>query len=82
VSPHAWVYDGALLLPAIGIFAARASAQGWPWEDRWLLAVAFAIGLTWPFGGFIGLTAMPLLVLAVPFVLLRGAAPEMRRAVA
>ncbi len=82
VSPHAWVYDGTLLLPALGVFAARASERAWPWEDRWLLALAMAIGLTWPFGGFVGVTAMPLLVVAMPFVLLRGGPPEVRRAVA
>jgi hypothetical protein len=68
VSPHAWVYDGTLLLPAVGIFAARATRRGWPWQDRWLLAAAYAIGLTWALGGFVGLTLLPLLVVATPFV--------------
>jgi len=71
VSPHAWVYDGTLLLPAIAVFATRAARRGWPWQDRWLLAAAYGIGLTWAFGGFVGLTLVPLLVVAAPFVLLR-----------
>jgi hypothetical protein len=71
VSPHAWVYDGTLLLPAIAVFAARTRGRGWPWQDRWLLAVAYGIGLTWAFGGFVGLTLVPLLVVAAPFVLRR-----------
>jgi hypothetical protein len=70
VSPHAWVYDATLLLPALGVYAARAARRGWPWQDRWWLAAAFAIALTWPLGGFIGVTGLPLLVLAAPFALL------------
>jgi hypothetical protein len=70
VSPHAWVYDGTLILPAIGVFAARAGRRGWPWQDRWLLAAAYCIGLTWALGGFVGLTLVPLVVVATPFVLL------------
>jgi hypothetical protein len=83
VSPHAWVYDATLLLPGVAVFARNASARGWPWQDRWLLAAAFAIGITWAFGGFVGITLVPLLVVAAPFVLLReerrqpsGRAPE------
>jgi hypothetical protein len=71
VSPHAWVYDATLLLPGIATFGRNASARAWPWQDRWLLAAAFAIGLTWAFGGFVGITLMPLIVVAAPFVLLR-----------
>jgi hypothetical protein len=70
VSPHAWVYDATLLLPALGVLAARAARRGWPWADRWWLALAFGIGLTWSLGGFVGVTAMPLLVLATPFAIL------------
>ncbi len=71
VSPHAWVYDATLLLPGIAVFARNASMRGWPWQDRWLIAAAFVIGLTWAFGGFVGITLVPLLVVAAPFVLLR-----------
>ena len=70
ISPHAWVYDATLLLPALGVLAARAAARGWPWRDRWWLAAAFGIALTWALGGVVGVTAMPLLVLAAPFALL------------
>ena len=70
VSPHAWVYDATLLLPALGILAARAARRGWPWRDRWWLALAYGIALTWPLGGFVGFTLVPLLVLAAPFALL------------
>lgn len=70
ISPHAWVYDATLLLPALGVLAARAARRGWPWRDRWLFAGAFAIGLTWPIGGFVGLTLVPVVVLCVPFALL------------
>jgi hypothetical protein len=70
VSPHAWVYDATLLLPAVAVFAARSHQRGWPWRDRWWLAIAYGIGLAWSLGGFVGLTAMPLLVLATPFALL------------
>jgi alpha-1,2-mannosyltransferase len=71
ISPHAWVYDATLLLPAVGVFASGATKRGWPWQDRWLLAVAYAIGLTWAIGGFVGLTLVPLLVMAAPIVLVR-----------
>ncbi len=70
VSPHAWVYDATLLLPALAVFAARSRERGWPWRDRWWLAIAYGIALAWSLGGFIGLTAMPLLVLTVPVALL------------
>jgi Glycosyltransferase family 87 len=71
ISPHAWVYDATLLLPALGVLAARAASRGWPWQDRWLIAAAYAIGLTWPLGGFVGITLVPLLVVAAPLILLR-----------
>ena len=70
ISPHAWVYDATLLLPALAIFAVRASRLGWPWRARWWLAIAFALGLTWPLGGLIGVTALPVVVVATPFALL------------
>ncbi len=70
ISPHAWVYDATLLLPALGVFAARSAARGWPWRDRWWIAAAYGICLTWALGGIAGVTAMPLLVLATPFALL------------
>lgn len=69
ISPHAWVYDATLLLPALGVLAARAASRGWPWRDRWWLAAAFGIALTWAVGGVVGVTAMPLVVLAMPFAL-------------
>jgi len=70
VSPHAWVYDAALLIPALGVFAARAARRGWPWRDRWWLAAAYGTALLWPIGGIIGVTAMPLVVVVVPIALL------------
>jgi hypothetical protein len=54
------------------VFAARAGGRGWPWQDRWLLAVAFAIGVAWPLGGFIGVTLLPVVVVATPLVLRSG----------
>ena len=57
ISPHAWVYDATLLLPALGVLAARAARRGWPWQDRWWLAAAFGIALLWPLGGVVGVTA-------------------------
>ncbi len=71
VSPHAWVYDATLLLPAVAVVASRAAARGWPWRDRWLLAAAYALAVTWPLGGFTGLTAVLPVVVVAPFVLLR-----------
>jgi len=76
VSPHAWVYDATLLLPAVGIFAARATRRGWPSRDRWTLAAAYAIGVTWPLGGLIGFTGLVVVVLAAPVVLLRDGTAE------
>lgn len=70
VSPHAWVYDATLLLPALAVLAARAAQRGWPWRDRWWIAGAYIIGLAWPLGGFLGFTLVPVLVLAAPFALL------------
>ena len=72
LSPHAWVYDATLLLPAVAVFAARAVARGWPWSDRWMLVVAFAVAVTWPLGGLVGITLVLPVVVAAPFVLLRG----------
>jgi alpha-1,2-mannosyltransferase len=79
ISPHAWVYDATLLLPALGVLAARAAARGWPWEDRWLVAGSFAIALTWPLGGVVGFTLVPLLVVGAPLLLLRTATPAEAR---
>jgi hypothetical protein len=73
ISPHAWVYDATLLLPALALIARDAAARGWPWPDRWLLAAAFAIGLTWIVGRFVGVTLVPVLVVVMPFVLSRRA---------
>ena len=69
ISPHAWVYDATLLLPALGVLAARAARRGWPWRDRWWLAGAFGLALLWPLGGVVGVTLMPLVVVVVPFAL-------------
>ena len=71
-SPHAWVYDATLLLPAIAVLAVRARERGWPWQDRWLFAAGYAIGLTWALGGFVGITLLPLVVIAIPILLVRG----------
>jgi hypothetical protein len=72
-SPHAWVYDATLLLPGIAVLALRAQRRGWPWQDRWLFAAGYGIGLTWALGGFVGITLVPLLVVAVPVLLIRTA---------
>jgi alpha-1,2-mannosyltransferase len=72
ISPHAWVYDATLLLPAVGVFARGAMRRGWPWQDRWLLVAAYVIGLTWALGGFVGITLVPLLVVGAPIVLVRA----------
>ena len=70
INPHAWVYDATLLLPAIGLFATRAAARGWPWQDRWLLALAYALAVTWPLGGLVGFVPLVVVVTAAPLVLL------------
>ena len=70
VSPHAWIYDATLLLPALGVFAVAAGRRGWPWQDRWLLVAAYGIVLLWPLGGFIGVATPLVVVLLVPAVLL------------
>jgi hypothetical protein len=80
VSPHAWVYDATLLLPALGVLAARAANRGWPWEARWLLAGSFAMVLCWPLGGLVGLTLVPLVVVLVPLALLRSSDQAVARA--
>jgi hypothetical protein len=70
ISPHAWVYDATLLLPAIAIFAAAATARGWPWQDRWLLAAAYTLALAWPLGRFVGIVPLVAVVTLAPAVLL------------
>jgi hypothetical protein len=70
ISPHAWIYDATLLLPALGIFAVAAGRRGWPWQDRWLLAAAYAVVLLWPLGGFIQIATPLVVVLLAPAVLL------------
>lgn len=70
ISPHAWVYDATLLLPSLAVMAARAQQRRWPWRDRWWIAAAYIIGLTWPLGGGLGFTLVPLVVVAAPFALL------------
>lgn len=68
--PRGFAYDATLLLPAMAVLVHDASRRGWPWQDRWLVAGAYAIALVWPVGGFLGLNPLALLVLAAPFVLL------------
>lgn len=68
--PRGFAYDATMLLPAVAVLARDAAARGWPWRDRWLLAVAYGIALLWPVGGFIGLNPLAILVLAAPFVLM------------
>jgi hypothetical protein len=70
VSPHAWTYDAAILLPALALFARDAARQGWRWQDRWLLALAYGAALLWPLGGVIGIVPLAPIVWLVPFVLL------------
>jgi hypothetical protein len=70
VSPHAWIYDATLLLPALGVFAVAAGRRGWPWQDRWLLAAAYGTVLLWPLGGFIGVATPLVVALLAPAVLL------------
>lgn len=66
LSPHLWVYDATLLLPAIGALAAMAGRAGWRAADRALLTLVFGAGALWPFGGFLGFTLVPLAVVAIP----------------
>lgn len=68
--PRGFAYDATMLLPAVAVLARDAALRGWPWQDRWLLAVAYGIALLWPIGGFIGLNPLAILVLAAPFVLM------------
>ena len=69
VLPHAWVYNATLLLPALAAFAAQAHRRRWPWQDRWVVAGAYAAGAIWPIGGLVGFTLLPLLVaLAIPLL--------------
>ncbi|HET7677211.1 MAG TPA: glycosyltransferase 87 family protein [Candidatus Limnocylindrales bacterium] len=70
ISPHAWVYDATLLLPAVAVVAAEAARRGWPWQDRWLLAAGYGLALLWPLGGVLGLTPVLPVVLAAPFLLM------------
>jgi hypothetical protein len=80
ISPHAWIYDGTFLLPALGVFAVAAGRRGWPWPDRWLLAAGYGIALLWPLGGFVGVATPLVVVLLAPGVLL-GWGPLRRFAV-
>jgi hypothetical protein len=66
LSPHAWVYDATLLLPALGAWAALAGRSGWPALERLLLTLTFAGAALWPIGGVLGISAVPLIVVGVP----------------
>lgn len=70
MSPHAWVYDATLLLPALAVIAANAARLGWPWQHRWLLATAYLLAAAWPVGGVLGVTPVAAAVLLTPPVLL------------
>ena len=70
VSPHAWVYDATLLLPALAVFTAGAAERRWPWQDRWLLAAAYGLALLWPLGGFVGIVPLVAVVTLAPAALL------------
>ena len=58
------------MLPAVGLFVVAGARRGWPWQDRWLLAAAYALALLWPLGGFIGFVPFALVVWLAPLVLL------------
>jgi alpha-1,2-mannosyltransferase len=70
VSPHAWTYDATLLLPALALVAADAAERGWPWRDRWLLAIVYTAGLLWPLGGVVGFVPLAPIVWVAPLFLL------------
>lgn len=86
VSPHLWVYDATLLLPAIGLWVVVARRAGWPRPESILLAGTFVAAALWPLGGVLGLTALPVVVAGVPLMLARAlgllghVAPEGRAA--
>jgi hypothetical protein len=67
VDPHAWVYDATVLLPALGLAGVAAARAGWPRRAVVPLVLAFAAGSGWAFGGFAGITALPLVVAWLPF---------------
>jgi hypothetical protein len=71
VMPHAWIHNATLLLPGLAVLASDAVKRGWPWQDRWLFAMAYAIGLSWPIGYVLGVSGMPFLALLMPLLLLR-----------
>jgi hypothetical protein len=73
VSPHAWVYDATLLLPALGLLAVQAARHGWPNAAVRGFVIAFAIASTWAFGGVLGFTLMPIVVVAVALAIDRFA---------
>lgn len=73
VSPHAWVYDATLLLPALGLLAVQAARHGWPKATVRGFVIAFAIASTWAFGGVLGFTLMPIVVVAVALAIDRFA---------
>ena len=72
VSPHVWVYDATLVLPALGAWVAAARRAGWPALDTRLLIGTFGAAALWPVGGVLGLTAVPLIVAGVPLALARA----------
>ena len=70
ITPHAWVYNATLLLPALAVLWADGARRGWPWQDRWLFALIYAAGALWPLGGIVGFTLLPIVVIAMPWLLL------------
>lgn len=70
IMPHGWVYNATLLLPALAVLARDALDRGWPWQDRWLIAAFYTIGLLWPIAGLVGFTLLPLAVVLSPPLLL------------
>jgi hypothetical protein len=74
VSPHAWVYDATLLLPALSLLALDASRSGWPTRAIRAFVVAYALAILWPFGWIVGLTPIVLVVVGVALALVPGGA--------
>lgn len=72
ISPHAWVYDATLLLPAIAVLAADAARRGWPASSLRAFVVLYALATAWPVGWLVGVTPVALVVLGVALALVPG----------